>query len=108
MNFKFKSEDVCPVEGDILIAKMNPGQELDLKLLAVKGIGKDHAKFSPVATAYYRLLTEIVLKQDFYDEQAERLKSCFSPGVIKIVDDDKKEGRTKAVVDNPRLDTCSR
>lgn len=23
-------------------------KELDLKLLAVKGIGKDHAKFSPV------------------------------------------------------------
>ncbi|CAF0854640.1 unnamed protein product [Brachionus calyciflorus] len=105
---QFKEEDVCPVLGDILVAKMNPGQELDLKLLAVKGIGKDHAKFSPVATAYYRLLTEIVLKTDFYDEQAEKLKSCFSPGVIKIVEDKKKEGRTKAVVDNPRLDTCSR
>jgi hypothetical protein len=27
---------------------MRPGHELDLKLHAVKGIGKDHAKFSPV------------------------------------------------------------
>jgi hypothetical protein len=37
-------------------------------------------------------LPEIILKSDFYDEQAEKIKSCFSPGVIKIVDDDKKEG----------------
>ena len=51
--------------------------------------------FCVSATAYYRLLTEIVLKEDFYDEQAERLKSCFSPGVIKIVDDKKKEGLFK-------------
>lgn len=27
---------------------MRPGHELDLKLVAVKGIGRDHAKFSPV------------------------------------------------------------
>lgn len=27
---------------------MRPGHELDLKLIAVKGIGSDHAKFSPV------------------------------------------------------------
>ena len=31
------------------------------------------------------MLTEIVLKRDFYDEEAERLKSCFSPGVIELV-----------------------
>ena len=63
---------------------------------------------STLATAYYRLLTEIVLKQDFYDEQAEKLQSCFSPGVIELVNDDKKEGRKKAVVVNPRVDLCSR
>ncbi len=59
-----------------------------------------------VATAYYRLLTEIRLKQDFYDEQAERLQSCFSPGVINLVADE--TARKKAVVVNPRLDLCSR
>lgn len=43
-----KGADVGPVHGDILISKMRPGHELDLQLVAVKGIGKDHAKFSPV------------------------------------------------------------
>lgn len=44
----FNSSDVGPVEDNILIAKLRPGQEIDLALHAVKGIGADHAKFSPV------------------------------------------------------------
>lgn len=44
----FKEKDVVPVNHDILIAKMRPGHEIDCKLFAVKGVGKDHAKFSPV------------------------------------------------------------
>lgn len=40
--------DVGPIHNDILITKMRPGHELDLKLIAVKSCGRDHAKFSPV------------------------------------------------------------
>lgn len=47
-------------------------------------LGKDHAKFSPVATASYRLLPEITLLQPVEGEAAERLKKCFSSGVIEI------------------------
>lgn len=82
-------------------------KELDLKLLAMKGIGKDHAKFSPVATAFYKLQNEITLKRDFYDDEAERLAECFSPGVIGIVVDTQSR-RKKAVVVDARRDTCSR
>jgi len=53
-------------------------------------------------------LTEITLNSEFYDEQAEKLQSCFSPGVIELVEDSKKIGRKKAVVANPRLDLTSR
>ena len=45
---QFTASDVGPVEDEILLAKLRPGHELDLKLFAVKGIGKDHAKFQPV------------------------------------------------------------
>lgn len=50
--------------------------------------GKDHAKFSPVATASYRLLPEISLVESVEGEKAERLKNCFSRGVIELQDVD--------------------
>jgi len=48
-----------PIHDDILIAKMRPGQEIEMDLICEKGIGKTHAKWSPVCTAYYRLLPDI-------------------------------------------------
>lgn len=54
----YKEEDVGVIHSDILISQMRPGHELDLKLFAVKGIGKDHAKFSPVATGKNLLCCE--------------------------------------------------
>uniref|UniRef100_A0A8C2A7E1 DNA-directed RNA polymerases I and III subunit RPAC1 n=1 Tax=Cyprinus carpio TaxID=7962 RepID=A0A8C2A7E1_CYPCA len=66
--------NIGPVHGDILLAQLRPGQELDVVMHCVKGIGKDHAKFSPVATASYRLLPEITLLQTIEGEQAESLE----------------------------------
>lgn len=34
-------------------------QEIELEAHAVKGLGKTHAKWSPVSTAWYRLLPEV-------------------------------------------------
>lgn len=48
----YKEDDVKPVHPDILLDKLRPGQELDLKLHAVKGLGKDHTKFSPVGKIF--------------------------------------------------------
>ncbi|XP_045184889.1 DNA-directed RNA polymerases I and III subunit RPAC1-like [Mercenaria mercenaria] len=101
----FKEGDIRPVHDDILIAKLRPGQELDLKLFCVKGIGQDHAKFSPVATASYRLLPDITLLKPITGELAVKLQRCFSPGVIEI---DTVDGEQKARVAHPRKDTCSR
>uniref|UniRef100_A0A452YZR6 DNA-directed RNA polymerase RpoA/D/Rpb3-type domain-containing protein n=1 Tax=Aegilops tauschii subsp. strangulata TaxID=200361 RepID=A0A452YZR6_AEGTS len=45
---------------DITIARLGPGQAIELEAHAVKGVGKVHAKWSPVATAWYRMLPEVL------------------------------------------------
>jgi len=52
-----------PLVGDIMIAKLRPGQEIEMELFCEKGLGKDHAKWSPVCTAFYRLLPDIKLTE---------------------------------------------
>ncbi|XP_023231186.1 DNA-directed RNA polymerases I and III subunit RPAC1-like isoform X1 [Centruroides sculpturatus] len=102
----YGEDAIKPVHDDILIAKLRPGQEIDVKMHCVKGIGKDHAKFSPVATATYRLLPEITLLREIEGKEAIQLKECFSEGVIEIVK--MPDGREVARVSNARKDTCSR
>ncbi|KAG1753197.1 DNA-directed RNA polymerase [Suillus lakei] len=71
------------------------------------GVGKDHAKFCPVATASYRLLPLVILKprKTRTSRACRKISKCFSPGVIRV------DPRTKAVsVDNKktRKETMSR
>lgn len=49
------------VHDDILLAKLRPGQCIVLEGHCAKGVGKEHAKWSPVATAWYRLHPEVRL-----------------------------------------------
>jgi len=58
------------VHPDILLAKMRPGQEIELEAHAVKGKGKTHAKWSPVGTAWYQLCPEVVTLQSVRGEDA--------------------------------------
>lgn len=97
------AETIRPVHKNIIIAKLSGKQEIDLKLHAIKGIGRDHIKFSPVATATYRLLPEIKLNTRITGEAAMRLKESFSKGVIDLVGRDKE-----AKVVNARIDSGSR
>ncbi|KAL0112135.1 hypothetical protein PUN28_013407 [Cardiocondyla obscurior] len=104
------SEQFSVLENDILICKMRPGHEIHVFMHAIKGIGKDHAKFSPVATASYRLLPIIRLTKSVKDEDADLLQSCFSPGVIEVVEKETKSGQKyrEARVSNARYDSCAR
>ncbi|KAL4082088.1 DNA-directed RNA polymerase [Scleroderma yunnanense] len=76
----------APANRNIVLVKLRPGQEVDMELHAVKGLGKDHAKFSPVATASYRLLPKIILNPEkpVPSHLVEKFKNCFSDGVIKV------------------------
>ncbi|XP_058805680.1 DNA-directed RNA polymerases I and III subunit RPAC1 [Phymastichus coffea] len=91
---------------NILLCKMRPNQEIHAFMHAVKGIGKDHAKFSPVATASYRLLPDIQIMEPITGKAAEKFRDCFSPGVIELVKNGK--GEVEAKVKNARYDSCSR
>lgn len=104
---------------DILIAKLRPGQVIDLVAYVRKGHGGDHAKFSPVATATYRLLPLIQITKPILEKDAEKFAKCFLPGVIGVEpvseDDVLKNkdykghvGKLKAVVKNAFKDSVSR
>jgi len=101
-----ESMDVKPVFDDITIAKIKPKQEIDIELHAHVGIGRDHAKFSPVCTAFYRLLPTIDFKSKFCGEEAHKMKSFFSPGVVDIRMNE--SGQEEAFVKNARLDANTR
>ena len=99
---------IRPLHEDILLAKLRPGQVIELEAHAKKGIGKDHAKWSPVATASYRLMPSIEIVKPIYDELAEELVNWMEPGVFKLEETDDADHRVKAVVVNPYACTMSR
>lgn len=111
---------IQPVNPDILIAKLRPGQKIEMELHCIKGIGADHAKFSPVATATYRLLPDIKITRPIIGDDAKKFAKCFPRGVIGLepvtrAEAGKKdsgyeghEGEMKAVVVDPFKDTVSR
>lgn len=113
----FRNDPIRPKDADILIAKLNEGQELDLELHCIKGLGKDHSKWSPVCKIYfsdsfiilacssYRLLPKIELLEPITGPDAQKLVECFPNGVLELKT---KHNTCFAVVANPRVDTVSR
>ncbi|KAI9802411.1 MAG: hypothetical protein M1825_002794 [Sarcosagium campestre] len=111
---------IRPVNPDILLAKLRPGQEIDIEMHCIKGIGADHAKFSPVATATYRLLPTIDIIRPIVGKDAEKFARCFPRGVIGLEDVTEQEaqqegsgyegheGQKKAVVRDVMRDMVSR
>ena len=109
-----------PVNPDILLVKMRPGQALDIEMHCIIGKGADHTKFSPVATASYRLLPTIDIIKPILGNDARKFARCFPKGVIGLEDvtteESEKEGsgyeghagEQKAVVRNAFKDTVSR
>lgn len=108
------------VNPDILLAKLRPGQVIDIEMHAIKGVGSDHAKFSPVATASYRLLPVIQIQKPIIGKDAHKFASCFPKGVIGFKKVTKAEAaqkgsgyegherEDKAYVEDAMKDTVSR
>jgi len=87
--------DPRPLHDDILIAKLRPGQEIEMELICEKGIGKTHAKWSPVCTAYYRNLPDIRLREPVIGEAAEALKRACPANCFDIEDIGKGKNKQK-------------
>ncbi|KAF2716698.1 RBP11-like subunits of RNA polymerase [Polychaeton citri CBS 116435] len=98
---------IRPVNPDIIVAKLRPGQRIDIRMHAIKGIGADHAKFSPVATASYRLLPHIDIVKPILGADARKFARCFPKGVIGL-EDDPESGEKKAVVKDVMRDMVNR
>ncbi len=81
---KYRNNKICVVHDDILVAKLRPGQEIEAELIAVKGIGRTHAKWSPVCTAYYKLLPDIEIKEKIVGNDAIELKKVCPMNVFDI------------------------
>jgi len=82
----FAARPPAPTIPETVLVKLRPGQAIEIEMHAVKGLGRDHAKFSPVATASYRLLPHIILDEanPVPPHLATRFRDCFSPGVINV------------------------
>lgn len=102
---------VKPIYDDILLAKLRPGQAISMECHAFRGIGQDHAKYSPVSTASYRLMPQVEIIQPVYDELAEELVHVYEPGVFELIPttmEDPPGTRQKVKVINPYACTMSR
>lgn len=83
---KFAAEPIAPVHDDIILAKLRPGQSIEAELHVVKGIGRDHAKWSPAATVFYRQLPDVSFTEPFYGAEAQALKALCPMNVFDIED----------------------
>lgn len=103
---RFESNPPRPVDDDILITQLRSGQELECECFCERGVGKEHAKWSPVCTAFYRLMPDIRLTQPIVGREAMKLKKVCPMGVFDVEPD--IEDMCKAVVKYPRKCTTCR
>jgi DNA-directed RNA polymerases I and III subunit RPAC1 len=123
----FADNPPAPTNPNIVLVKLRPGQEVEMEMHAVKGVGKDHAKFSPVgqsccslrcigrakchfvyvATASYRILPLIILNPEkpVPAHLATKFQNCFAQGVIRI---DPRTSQVSVDEKGMRKDTVSR
>lgn len=93
------------VHDDIIVAKMLKTDRLKFDAYAHKGIGKDHAKYSPVATAAYRLLPDIKFGKPVTGVLATELKNMCPMDVFDVED---LAGTMTATAARPRNCTMCR
>ena len=88
---------------DIVVAKLRPGQSIEAECYIEKGIGRQHAKWSPVATASYRLMPEILIREPIEDEDAAFVANRCPMNVFDIEEIDSLTAKVKRTLGRQHL-----
>lgn len=81
---KLKDRSIKILHDKILITKLAENQEIEAELYCTKNVGKTHAKWSPVSTAFYKLLPTVKVVKPVCGEDAEEMTKLCPAGVFDI------------------------
>jgi len=94
---------------DIILVKLGPQQRLKLRARATKGIGKEHAKFSPVSAVGFVQQPNVVLDSEkcaqLSSAQKKEFVACCPTNVYQY--DDKKDEIVVDVEDMAKCTYCN-
>ena len=93
VHFSNDEEEQASTDRGIVIMKIGKGQSLKIECVAFKGIGKEHAKWNPVATVALKHDPIVKLNDDILDqyteEQKQALVNCCPTNVFDIDENSK-------------------
>ncbi|KAI5187998.1 DNA-directed RNA polymerases I and III subunit RPAC1 [Nematocida homosporus] len=68
------------VKEGILISRLAPGQEFNCKMIAIRGIGREHAKWAPTSICYYRQVKTGTINDP---SQLPQIEKYIRAGLVK-------------------------
>jgi DNA-directed RNA polymerase II subunit RPB3 len=99
-SYQDEEQENASEENNILIVKLGKNQEINAKCVAKKGIGKEHAKWIPVAVATFAYIPEITIDQTIMEDLTPEQKMelvASDPDRVFVYD----KQTDSMVVDNP-------